>query len=298
MNLKIKAISIITILSISLWSCSKESKAIRTVKNMSILDCEEYQSPWTRLLSDEEIASYKDSLTIELNVVKALGKKNTWKAQHVKGETYLVCYVNNNGHGRYYELDMKTNTLHDASMNPYLSYKYGLINPSLYEDSGIWQRKENGLEAQFYKSRTFQVDDMKRTATFNRQTKKITYKIEGSLTNNSGENISGVDLRNTSISVIYQAKKVEMPLKAVRGALHKVSKSNPWKNNTKIDFELEIPVDAMYINYPPEGVLLLIQLEAENIVGYNYNKVIYQEDISESWANLVAKYNKKPHRSR
>ena len=314
--------------SIVLSSCTNESKAIEIVKNTSIFDCEEIKSVYHDLsdfsglmknfnglsaeLRDELANSISDDIgipsevIIELindngfsinNMLKILTppdiqKERSWKARLVKGDTYFVSWTNKEGAGYFYEVNLKTKVVHSVNMNAYLMFKYDLRDLSLFEEAGTWKlNKETGKD-QLFQAKTFPISDVEKKTVFNRQNETITYRVKGSLLNHSDANISSIDLYGTHIAIIYPNKQIKMPLAAMRGGIKKVSEKHIWKKQEKIDFELGFPLEASYLNYPPEGVLLVIQLKASNIAGYSYDKIIYWENITKAWSNIADEYNK------
>lgn len=193
-------------------------------------------------------------------------KKYIWKAANVEDGLYLVSFVDEEGWGKSWEADIKNKMVKDINRSAYLSWKYGF---SRCDRSGVFQVCDVTVDTLKYKNR------------------KLTYQLKGSIFNNSGKSITSLSFSNSNVLIIFKEKEVRNKAYSWKCNSTAVSSRVPWKNQTKINFSILIDdIEAVYLDYDPEAVLFTLEIEAEDPVGYDYDKGIYEIDLLSQWKRL------------
>ena len=243
------SIIILFLACIMLGCTSKAIKIVKETKMFQTLDSDETIGEWVQ----RQVA--RESLT-----------HYTWKARCYRGNLYVVSFRDPEGWGYSWEVNINDETVHFINSNAYLSFKHGFskVDPTT----------------------PFPLCDIT-LDTLKHQKGKVIYQIKGSIQNNSGTTISYLDLDRSEINVIYKEK--DFRSWNARAKFRRVSDDKPWKDKEKITFDLTTSIEDTYLDYPPEVVFFNVNVRASNPVGYDYDRIIYQKNITLSWGELAEK---------
>lgn len=118
--------------------------------------------------------------------------------------------------------------------------------------------------------------------------------MKGYVTNNTDKTITKANISGL-VQIIFKDKCIESKNDWTSGFKRKISKSNPWKPNEKIEFYIKTKsIEEIYLQYNPEFVFFCVNLVAEDPIGYKYNRDIKEYNLKQSWDKLrkaVTKFN-------
>jgi hypothetical protein len=207
---------------------------------------------------------------------KENNKKYGWKAR-ATGERniYLVSFVDQNNWGHQWEVDSEQQIVKSVNENEYLSRKYGM---SRLDPDGNFQITNITTD-------TLKLEK-KYSYYSESSSKEIVYMFKASVVNKTGKKLTGANITG-KLHVIFKEKTIEGISDENYEFQSKISKSSPWEPDTKKDFNIQtIGIEEIYVGYKPEYVFFEINLEAEDPIGFKYDKNIAEYDLKSKWGNL------------
>jgi len=284
-----KHITLIFGVILLLTSCDfleiKEKKAIETCKKAKV-QIGGLDNIWNLL------GLQLSGLTAEatwLDFANIIAKKdpNTkleWSAKKTEEEgLYLVSFADERGWGYRWEVNVDQQIVIHVNGNEYLSRKYGLSRLDRDGKFKITDIATNTLKIEKGSFSAFSYDDKK----------KVVYIMKGSVVNNTGKNLTEAKITG-ELQVIFKDKTLKSSeamewayFASKSGFKKRISKSNPWKPNEKLDFDIKTKgIDEIYVQYDPEYVFFNVNISAEDPIGFKYDKVIEEYDLKDKWKNL------------
>lgn len=267
-------IAIIFGLIILMTSCNlienKEEKAIEVCQNAKV----QYVSDniFANLFLDAyglgANANWLDFANMQAK--KDPNNKYSWIAEKtIEENIYLVGFVDQKGWGQQWEVDIEQQIVKFVNQNEYLSRKYGL---SRFDNDGNFQVTK------------ITTDTMKLVRKNSSQ--EIVYFLKASIVNKTGKTLTDANISG-KLQVVFKDKTVEGASDYQSGFRTKVSKSRPWKTDTEKDFYIKtIGVEIVYLDYEPEYVFFEVNVEAEDPIGFSYDKNIAEYDLKNRWETL------------
>lgn len=193
-------------------------------------------------------------------------EKFHWDAEKTDTKNvYQVGFVNEEGWGQFWEVNIKEKTVVFINTKEYMSREYG--------------------HSRLDKETPFKVTGIT-TDTLEVSGEGVSYKIKGKVVNHTGKSISDADMSG-SLKVIFENKTEEVSNSYYKNhnVLKKeVSESHPWKDGEAIEFTvITHEVKQIYLDYDPQYVFFTIDMSASDPIGYSYNKAIYEVDMKGRW---------------
>lgn len=201
-------------------------------------------------------------------------EKMQWLAKKTDTKNlYEVGFVNEEGWGHIWHVDIKEKTVVLINQKDYLSREYG---HSRYD-------KDAPFKVTSVTSDTLIVSE-----------EGVSYEIQGKVVNHTGKSISDADMSGC-LSVIFENKTENATSNgySYKSVLKKdVSESKPWRDGEAIEFTIKTDkIKQIYLDYDPQYVFFTIEMLASDPIGYSYNKAIYEVDMKGRW-NAVRKTRK------
>jgi len=272
----------------------KGKKAIEIVKNSKIqIDLENVLGSLAINIGLGQGATWQDFANLVAK--QDPSKKYVWTTQKTdETGVYIVAFQDEKGWGHRWEVNMDQQTVNHINHNEYLSRKYGF---SRFDRDGNFEIVN------------IETDTLKVEKDYNyysaKSSKHIVYILKATVKNKTGKALSHAEISGKLV-LIYKDKTVkgESGLKAGFKLVYKdsnyelesgngsgfkspISLSNLWKPNTDRPFYLKTKgIDEIYMNYQPEYVFFEIGLEAEDPIGFKYDKDIEEFDLKNEWGNL------------
>lgn len=240
--------------------------------------------------------------TTWLDYANQLAKNNPndkydWRAKKTSEENiYLVAFLNQNGWGYHWEVDITQNIVKEINSNDYLSEKYGYKTVDTtafpiqkiqqldmyieYQNGDNYSKMENVDGFQFY--------DRKK----NKTGLKVGEIIKATLINKTDKTIISAEVTG-QLRLIFKEKTVTGESYDKTNFGEVISESNPWQPNTTKEFYIKTKgIDNLYLNYIPEYVLFNVSLIAQDPTGYLFDKDVAEYDVKEHW-NTLRSYKRK-----
>ncbi len=211
--------------------------------------------------------------------------KHFWKADETdeKG-VFLVSFQDSAGWGVRWEAILKEKIVKMVTGNDYLCMKYNLsrFDPEmLFEISNITldtlKVEGDKLEQGFWES-LFSSPKYKNV---------VVYRFQADVTNNTDKYITDATI-NGKLKLIFKEKTI-IGASGSSSFNSSISKSKPWGPKEVKTISLRTKdIDKVYLNYTPEYTVFELNLEAEDPIGFSYNKNIWENNLSREWANFTS----------
>jgi hypothetical protein len=203
-------------------------------------------------------------------------KKFTWSAKKTDVDgIYQVSFLDETGWGRWWEVTLEEKIVKDINSNEYLSRKYG---HSRFD-------KDNNFEITDIKMDTLKIENNYNYYS-GKSNKTVVYIINASVINKTNKTLIDAKISG-KLQVIFKDKNVEKTDDWNSGFKIGVSKYNPWETGTKRNFYIKTDgVEEIYLNYVPEYVFFNVNINAEDPIGFKYDKDIEEYDLKKQWLLL------------
>jgi len=269
-----KKIILILIIATSISSCSffksEEQKAIELVQQAKSIE-RGSEGTW---LDYANKRAEEDPNT-----------KQFWKANEIdeKGIS-LVSFQDSAGWGVRWEATLKEKIVKMVTGNDYLCMKYNLsrFDPEmLFEISNITldtlkvegEKLEQGFWEGLFSSPKYK--------------NVFVYRFQADVTNNTDKYITDATI-DGKLKLIFKEKTI-VGASGSSSFNSSISKSKPWGPKEVKTISLRTKdIDKVYLNYTPEYTVFELNLEAEDPIGFSYNKNIWENDLSEKWATFTS----------
>lgn len=212
-------------------------------------------------------------------------EKHFWKAEETEDKgVFLVSFQDADGWGVRWEATLKEKIVKMVTGNDYLCMKYNLtkLDPEmLFEISNITldTLKVEGekLNQGFWES-MFSSPKYKNV---------VVYRFNAEVKNNTDKYITDATI-NGKLKLIFKEKTI-VGASSSSSFNSSISKSKPWEPGQVKTISLRTKdIDKVYLNYTPEYTIFEINLEAEDPIGYSYDKNILENDVSEKWITFTS----------
>jgi len=279
-TINIRLLSPIFLFAVLLLACSlfdnKEKKAIEIVKAAKIqFDTENiWDNLFLGVVGLGQGATWQDFANII--VKKDPNKKYQWIAEKTNEiSIYIVNFVDENGWGHRWEVNLEQQTVNYINQNEYLRRKYGS------------SRLDRDVNFEIF---NIEINSLKFEKEYNRfsndYSKKIIYIIKANVKNKTGRLLSSAEISG-NLKVIFRDKTIVGESNWQSGFKSGISKANPWNPGTDKSFYIKTKgIEEIYLNYQPEYVFFEIAIKAEDPVGFNYDKNIEEYDLKDKWKTL------------
>lgn len=226
-----------------------------------------------------------------LDFANIIAKKNNtvkynWYAEKSGEENiFIVSFIDEQGWGHRWEVDVAQNIVKYVNQNEYLSRKYGLSRFGGSDEFEVVNIQQNELKIKNKSDNWGGSSDQ-----------EVVYVIKASVLNKTDKIITSASL-NGKLKLIFKEKTIEEEGNYNSGFKKSISENNPWEPSTSREFYIYTNgMEKMYLNYLPEYVLFCLNLTAEDPVGYKFDKDIAENDLKETWQRLSKKGNQQQER--
>ncbi|GHU60520.1 hypothetical protein FACS1894121_0770 [Bacteroidia bacterium] len=202
-------------------------------------------------------------------VAKKPNARYNWSARNTEEEgIFIVSFTDEEGWGHNWEVDVRQEICRPINGSEYLSRKYGFSRLDRSE-----------------KFKVVNISTKRMRFKEEYESSGIVYVMKGCVINNSGTILTKAKLQG-EIQLIFKDKTIKESSRT-SGFNKYISKSNPWQPNEQVDFSIETEsIEEIYLQYKPEYVIFYITIEAEDPVGYKYDKVIEEYNLINEWYKL------------
>ena len=202
-------------------------------------------------------------------------KKQEWKAYKTGEEgVYMVSFRDENGWGYSWEVVLATQTVKYINKNEYLSRKYGFGRLD----------NEGNFEITKITTNTIKVERVR--DYYGKYTQSIVCVLNASVINRSGKSLTEAEISG-HLKAVFKDKTITGNSGWESGFKSKVTRSKPWLPNTEKVFQIKTQgIEELYLDYTPEYVFFEISLQAEDPIGFSYNRNIAEFDLKEKWGTL------------
>lgn len=246
---------------------SPEEKAIEIVKN-------------TNKEFDGEPVSW-EKWCIRESLKDNSQDKRSWKSK-VTGldHIYIVSFTDSIGWGAYWECNLQDSVVKYINEDDYLGLKYrilGLDIDELFSISSIRQDCVVFVREQLSQSFLEMLFSSPKYVEYN------VYSFSGVLENNSDKIITEVDIR-ARVKLVFEDKTVEVA-EGKADLNEQISRNSPFEPSETRSLNIRTEaIDPVYFKYDPPYVLFEIFMRAEDPIGFEYKRLIWQDEISDRWA--------------
>lgn len=266
-----KKITIIIGLIISLTACSifesKEKKAIEI--------CQKSLMPAgsMNIIKQTENMTCLDYANMQLN--EEPNKKFNWEAKSTfESNVYIVSFVDENGWGSRWEVDIEKKVVRFINISDYLCKKYNISRLD----------KDGNFYINNVKIDTLRLDNYSSSS-------RIVYILSASVINRSGKTLTKANISG-NLKLIFEDKTIERKSYWTNGFITNISEYRPWENDTEKEFYvMSEGLEKLYLNYKPEYVVFEVNLMAEDPIGFRYDKNIEEYDLKYKWDELMIKHS-------
>lgn len=201
-------------------------------------------------------------------------KRFDWNARITNEmNVYIVSFVDQEGWGQRWEVDIVQNIVKYINANEYLCRKYGL---SRFDKDPNFEIADIILDTLKIRNSKYDSDG----------SKEVVYILKACVINRTKKTLTKSEISGI-LKVIFKDKTVEGDKQWDTGFYSNASTSKPWNPDTKKDFYIEtFGIKEIYLNYIPEYVFLEVNLKVEDPIGYTYNKNIAEYDLKDKWVKL------------
>lgn len=214
-------------------------------------------------------------LDYAVDITKNDVNKYSWKAEKTNDpDVYLVSFADEKNWGYRWEVDISQKIVKFVNADSYLSRKYGL---SQFDSDGTFE---------IIKIIRNSLKTSKSISYYSGNQMEVLYEIKASVINKSDKTFTDADISGT-LQVSYKDKTVNGRSNWDSGFKIRVSNSKPWKpNEEKVFYIRTTGIESIYLDYVPEYVFFTIKIEAEDPVGFKYNKDVAEFDLKNDWSKL------------
>ncbi len=211
--------------------------------------------------------------------------KHFWKAEETKEKgVFLVSFQDSLGWGVRWEATLKEKIVKMVTGNDYLCMKYNLtrFDPEmLFEISNIsldtLKVEGEKLEQGFWES-IFSSPKYKNV---------VVYRFQADVTNNTDKYITDATIKG-KLKLIFKEKTI-IGSSGSTSFNSSISKSHPWEPGQIKTISIRTnDIDKVYLNYTPDYTVFELNLEAEDPIGFSYDKNIWENDLSEKWTYFTS----------
>jgi hypothetical protein len=211
--------------------------------------------------------------------------KFVWEAKKTEEESvFLVSFQDTAGWGTRWEVILKQKIVKTINGNDYLSRKYNITR---LDANGLFTISNTSID-------TLMVDNEKISQGFwadlfssPKYRKVVIYKFQAEVTNNTDKYITNVDIEG-KLKLIFKEKTI-VGTSGFTSFNSSVSKDKPWIPGETITITLKTKnIDKVYLNYIPEYAIFELNLEAQDPIGFSYDKNIWEVNLTERWSNFTA----------
>jgi hypothetical protein len=212
-------------------------------------------------------------------------KKQFWKAENTDSAgVFLVSFQDDKGWGTRWEATLKEKIVKMITGNDYLCMKYNLtrFDPELlFEISNVrldtLKVEGEKIEQGFFES-LFSNPKYKNV---------VVYRFEADVTNNTDKYITDAQIKS-KLKLIFEEKTI-IGANSSTSFSSSISKSKPWGPGETKPISIKTKdIDKVYLNYKPPYVVFEINLEAEDPIGFSYDKNIWEVDLTNKWDDFTA----------
>ena len=174
--------------------------------------------------------------------------------------------------------------------NDYLSIKYGLsrLDPNApFEVSNV---RLNSISVETQKP---SYDNIYAAIFGPRKSNKrvVVYNFKAGVKNTTDKFISDLDVKG-ELKLIFKEKTI-VGTSGSSSLNSSISRANPWKpGQTKTISIKTDDIEKIYLNYKPEYTIFSVNLQAKDPIGFDYDRSVYEDDISEKWNKFRTAFNK------
>lgn len=211
-----------------------------------------------------------------------------WKGEKTSNEgVFLVAFQDTASWGTRWEVTLKEKIVKRINDNDYLSRKYNL---SRLDNNTLFIISNTTID-------TLMVDNQKLSQGFfeslfskPKYKKVVIYKFEAEVTNNTDKFITKVDIAGT-LKLIFKEKTI-IGANGSTSFNSSISKEKPWApGETKTISIKTKDIDKVYLNYIPEYTVFELNLEAQDPIGFSYDKAIWEINLTKRWPKFTAQLN-------
>lgn len=217
-------------------------------------------------------------------------KKQFWKAEKTDSVgVYLVSFQDEKGWGTRWEATLKEKIVKLITGNDYLCMKYNLtrFDPELlFEISNVkvdtLKVEGEKIEQGFWES-LFSNPKYKNV---------VVYRFEADVTNNTDKFITNASIKG-KLKLIFEEKTI-IGASGSTSFNSSISKSKPWEPGQAKKISIRTKdIDKVYLNYKPAYTVFELNLEAEDPIGFSYDKNIWEVDLSDKWEQFTSELKNK-----
>lgn len=252
---------------------SQEKKAIKIVQSAKV-QLSTGNEVSNLLLSNSGInnATWLDFATLKAK--EESNEQYEWSAKTTEELGICIVSFNNlSGMGYHWEVNIKQEIVKYINENEYLSRKYKFTrfdNDNYFQFTNITVNKLGFLN-------DFSND------------KKVAYTIKADIINNTDKTWIASEISG-KLSLVFKDKTVEGEANWESGFNSNISMNDPWEPKTKRSVYIQTKgIEDVYFDYKPEYVFFTVSLEAEDPVGFKYDKDIEEIDLRLKWHDLIKK---------
>ncbi len=233
------------------------------------------QTKTTELVNSQTWLDYaNDMAKKEANI------KHVWEAEETKeAGVFLVAFKDEKGWGARWEVTLKEKIVKYINGNDYLSMKYGLSRLDGETEFSISNITTDTLKVEADKMAQGFWESLFSNPSYK---KVVVYRFEADITNNSDKYITDATI-NGRLKLIFKEKTI-VGGSGSSSFNSSISKSKPWEpgQTKKISIRTK-DIDKVYLNYTPEYSVFELNLQAEDPIGFSYDKNIWEADKSSEW---------------
>lgn len=262
-------------LSISIASCnlfkSDEDKAIELVQQSKLTEFDGNKT-WLDFANERAKA--------EPN------KKQFWKAEKTDSTgVFLVAFQDEKGWGTRWEAILKDKIVRLVTGNDYLCMKYNL---SRFDPEMLFQISNITLDTLKVEGEKIEQGFWESLFSNPKYKNVVVYRFEADVINNTDKYITDASIKG-KLKLIFKEKTI-IGASGSTSFNSSISKSKPWEPGQvkKVSIRTK-DIDKVYLNYKPDYTVFELNLEAEDPIGFSYNKNIWEIDLSDKWEQFTNK---------
>jgi len=214
--------------------------------------------------------------------------KFTWEAKKTKEDgVFLVTFGDTAGWGQWWEVTLKEKIVKLVTGNDYLCMKYNL---SQLDPSGFFKISNITLDTLMVKNEKIDQGFWQNLLSSPKYKNVIVYCFQADVTNNTDKYITSAAI-NGKLKLIFKEKTI-IGASGETSFNTTISKENTWNpGETKtVSIQTE-DINKVYLNYTPAYTVFEINIEAQDPIGFLYNKVIFEDNLDEKWTTFISELN-------
>lgn len=207
---------------------------------------------------------------------KNSNKKLDWTATKTDDkDIYLVTFADKDGWGFKWEVSIDQKIVKEVNTNEYLCRKYGISRLDTEDNFQITDIEINTIKLE--REISYYSDS---------KNKKIICIFKASVKNRTGKTLTSAEISG-KFQVIFKDKVIEGKSNWESGFKTNISINNPWKPYAKKVFYIKTEgIEKIYLDYEPEYVCFVVNLTAEDPIGFSYNKAIKEYELKKDFKSL------------